>query len=65
MKKTKEEVMIIDKKKLEKIERRLSERQEYLVRDLDLLLKNLNNIKDSVVNFSGEIEKIKNNLDNK
>jgi len=57
--------MIIDKKKLEKIERRLSERQEYLVRDLDLLLKNLNNIKDSVVNFSGEIEKIKNNLDNK
>ncbi|HMA69658.1 MAG TPA: hypothetical protein VKN74_07280 [Candidatus Mcinerneyibacterium sp.] len=57
--------MVVDKKKLEKIERRLSERQEYLVRDLDLLLKNLNNIKDSVVNFSGEIEKIKNNLDNK
>lgn len=56
--------MVVDKKKLEKIERRLSERQEYLVRDLDLLLKNLNNIKDSVVNFSGEIEKIKNNLDN-
>jgi len=65
MKKKKEEVMVVDKKKLEKIERRLSERQEYLVRDLDLLLKNLNNIKDSVVNFSGEIEKIKNNLDNK
>ncbi|GEM_PF-1782247 len=38
---------------------RLNERMEYLKRDVNLLVRNLTNIKDSVLQLNGEIEKIK------
>jgi hypothetical protein len=53
--------MGIDKKQLAEIENRFSERSEYLSRDLDMIIKNLNDIKDSVVNLSTEIENMKKN----
>ena len=37
---------------------RLNERMEYLKRDMNLLLRNLSDIKDSVVQLTGEIEKV-------
>ena len=44
---------------MEELELRLEERFEYLRRDLNMLLRNLDNIKESVFQFSGEIEKFK------
>ncbi|HPE20851.1 MAG TPA: hypothetical protein PLF44_06360 [Candidatus Mcinerneyibacteriales bacterium] len=52
--------MIRDKEKdyFDEVTARLNERMEYLKRDMNLLLRNLSDIKDSVVQLTGEIEKI-------
>ncbi len=53
--------MVVNKEKLKEIENRFSERSEYLARDLNMIIKNLNDIKDSVINLSTEIENMKKN----
>ncbi|HOO59528.1 MAG TPA: hypothetical protein PLL34_03110 [Candidatus Mcinerneyibacteriales bacterium] len=52
--------MIRDKEKdyFDEVTARLNERMEYLKRDMNLLLRNLSDIEDSVVQLTGEIEKI-------
>jgi len=52
--------MIRDKEKdyFDEVTARLNERMEYLKRDMNLLLRNLSDIKDSVVQLTGEIEKV-------
>ena len=43
---------------MDNMKQRLDERLEYLKRDVNLLVRNLTNIKDSVLHLSGEVEKI-------
>ncbi len=47
-----------DNEYFEEVSVRLNERMEYLKRDMNLLLRNLSDIKDSVVQLTGEIEKV-------
>lgn len=46
---------------MDELEQRFEERFEYLKRDLNMLLRNLDSIKESVFQFNGEIEKFKKN----
>ncbi len=43
---------------LDDIEKRFGERFEYLRRDLDMILRDLGDIKDTVLVYSAEVEKI-------
>jgi hypothetical protein len=47
-----------DSEYFEEMTAHLRERMEYLKRDMNLLLRNLTDIKDSVVQLTGEIEKV-------